>query len=81
MVKEAVRLLWRLSRATHPDEVWSEASARAGKERNDVPPDVGRCGIAVEKDNWIAVTDVDIADLRVENINLLPRMRVEARRW
>src|SRR5262245_47593569 len=80
MVGEAVRLSWRFPGAAHPDEVWSEASAQAGEERNDVPPHVRRSGVAVKKDDRIAVAGVDVTDVRVEHICLLTGMRVEARR-
>src|SRR5262245_14729390 len=80
MVGEAVRLTWQFPGAAHPDEIGSEASAQISEERNDVPPHVRRCGIAVEKDDGIAVAHVDITDMGVEHIDLLTWMRVEARR-
>src|SRR5262249_41425826 len=80
VIAEAVRAGRRWPGATHSDEIGCKASAEAGEKRNDVAPQIRRGRIAVEKHNRIAAADVDIAHSSVEDLDLLTRVSVGARK-
>jgi hypothetical protein len=43
---------------------------------DDVPPQVGRRGIAVEKDDRVTLARIDIGHLTIENLDAFPCVRI-----
>src|SRR5262249_37253385 len=76
LIHEAIGFGWRLAGPTHPHEVWRETAANGTNVRNDIAPLVRPSGIAVEKDNWLTLPHVDIADFGIEHFHSAPRQAV-----
>jgi hypothetical protein len=51
-----------------------------GEERNDIAPEIGGGRIAVQKNDRIAVADLDIAYLGIENLGTFPGVSIDARK-
>jgi len=76
MVEEAVVLRGELGGLAHAHEIGRQAPAAPGGEGQDVPPEIGRCRIAVQKDDRIALPDLDEAHLGIEHRDAPARMRI-----
>jgi hypothetical protein len=61
----------RLVRATHTDQIGSDASRMRRNMRNDIAPEIRGCRIAVLKQHDGTLADVDVGHMRAENLNAL----------
>ena len=70
VVDEAVGAVAGLAGVAHADQVGGEAASEGRDVRNDVAPEVGGGGVAVEEDDRlgrVAVAGVDVGHLAVED--------------
>ena len=79
MVDEAVGAARRPPRLAHTDQIGSKTATEHVDMRDDVAPEVGRRGIAVQEDDRLARARVDVGDLRVEDPDALAGMRIRDR--
>ena len=70
VVKEAV-LKVRLVGLAHADEIESDRPAVRRQIRNDVPPQVGGCRIAMKKEDWITRPLIDIVHFGTVNLQIV----------
>src|SRR5215472_6440973 len=67
VVHKPIGLRWRFTGLAHPHQVRSQAAAKLAEMRDDVPPKIGRCGIAVQEDDRVSLAGIDITHLGVEH--------------
>src|SRR5690348_12698622 len=53
----------QLVRIAHADQIGGKAASQPLQMRNDIAPDIGRGGIAMQKDNGITLSNFDIGHL------------------
>src|SRR5262245_18545166 len=69
----------RLAGLTHAAQIGGEASAKSRHIRDDVPPHVVPRRVAMEKDDGISLSDIDIAHLRREDLQPSTRVGIDHR--
>ncbi len=57
----------QLLRIAHADEIRRDTAAQSFQVRNDIAPEVGRGGIAMQEDNRIAASYLDVRHLLSQN--------------
>src|SRR5262249_4819076 len=78
LIDETIDFARRLARPPHAHEIRRETPANGADVRNDVAPLVRPRGIAMEKDDRLAFTYIDIADLGIQHLHATPTQVVRA---
>jgi hypothetical protein len=66
MVQEPIAVRSRLSRLPHANQIRRKTPAERRDKGNDVAPEIGPGGVAVQEHDWIALSDVYEGHLAVE---------------
>src|SRR5215475_4202779 len=72
VIREAIAAVRRRPRIAHAGKVRGEAAAERQEMGNDVPPEIGRRWIAVQKYYRIASASLGISNLRVQQWHVFP---------
>jgi hypothetical protein len=78
VIGEPVGPIGGRARLTHADQIGRQAPPVFMEEGNDVPPEIGRRGVAVQEHDRVTGADVDVAHLGIENADAPPGMKVRA---
>jgi hypothetical protein len=66
MIDEAVAAIWGDPGIAHANVVRREAAPQGQQMGDDIAPEVGWGGVAVQKNDWIALAGVDIGDVGIK---------------
>src|SRR5215831_9808791 len=72
LIHKAISLGRRFAGPAHSDEVWGQTSSIGTEIGNDVSPLVRPGWISMQKDNRLAFTRIDIADLGIQCLHASP---------
>ena len=72
VIDKSVGAVRRGTRITHTNIIRSETTTKREQVRNDVPPQIGRRGSAVQEHDRVARTNINISHWNAVNINILP---------
>jgi len=71
MIDEPVGAVRSRAGIAHADVVRRKAATERQQIRNDVAPEIGGCGVAVQKHDRITLADVDVGDVGIEHVDSL----------